>query len=108
MNWNTLNHIESLKEIDITSETQPIVIFKHSTRCPVSSMAKRKFESEWKYEENEIKPYFLDLIQHRDISNEIANRYGVDHESPQILVIKNGVCTFHSSHGEISANQLID
>lgn len=79
------------------------LIFKHSTRCPVSMMAKRNFESEAASLPAGIPLYFLDLIRHRDISAGVAEKFEVVHESPQVLVIRNGRCIFTSSHGDINA-----
>ena len=69
-------------------------------------MAKDRFERGWKYADEEIVPVFLDLISHRDVSNRIAQLYGIDHESPQILLVKNGKCIHTSSHSAIDAGGL--
>lgn len=100
--WKILDENTSLEDIDELSKQRPVVLFKHSTRCSVSSMAKRSLEHDWRLSEDQVRPYFLDLIQHRSISNQIAEHYGVQHESPQILLIKNGTCIYHTSHSSIS------
>lgn len=105
MNWKTLDDMVQLDEIKQSS--RPGVIFKHSTRCPISSMAKSRLEKAWKDEEMEgVDFYYLDLIRFREISNAIAQQFGIDHESPQVLVIKNGACIYDESHGGISYDQL--
>jgi len=104
MTWNYLKNIHDLDNIEKESFMVTIVIFKHSTRCFISKMALRQFESEFNLDE--IKPYFLDLLEHRDISNEIATRFGVTHQSPQIIVIKDGKAAYHTSHESIDANKL--
>lgn len=103
MNWITLDKIEQLDEIK--SSTGYSIIFKHSTRCSISMMAKRKFEFEWDALPAETPLYFLDLISYRNISNTIAEIFKVHHESPQLLVIKDGECIYEASHSEISAEE---
>lgn len=82
------------------------VIFKHSTRCSISSMAKRNFELNWDAIPDQTPLYFLDLISYRDISAFIAETFQVHHESPQVLLIKDGECILDLSHGEISADEI--
>jgi bacillithiol system protein YtxJ len=102
MNWNTLETIEELSVIDEASKTTPCLVFKHSTRCIISSMALNRLESSWKNDDGKkITPYYLDLLNYRAISNEIARRYGIEHQSPQALIISNGKCIYHASHSDI-------
>ncbi|MHB8259832.1 MAG: bacillithiol system redox-active protein YtxJ [Bacteroidia bacterium] len=108
MNWNTLNNISQLAEINEESKSIKVMLFKHSTRCSISSMALSRIESSWKdSDSNFIKPYYLDLIAHRDISNLIAEQYGVEHQSPQALIISNGKCIYHASHTNIKYSDII-
>jgi len=102
----TLDDIKLLDDVDEISKTKPVVLFKHSTRCSISRFALKRFDAEFNYDEDKIDWYLLDLLNHRDISNEIAKRYTIQHQSPQILVIKNGVCVFSSTHDGIDANDL--
>lgn len=102
----SLELISQLDEIDAISETKPVAIFKHSTRCSISRFALKQFDAAFNYPEDKIDWYLLDLLHHRDISNEIAHRYNVQHQSPQILVIKNGKAVYHDSHDGIDANDL--
>lgn len=104
MNWNNLENIQDLDTIENESFEKTILIFKHSTRCIISKMALRQFEGEFGSEE--IKPYFLDLLVHRDISNEITRRFNVVHQSPQIIVIKDGKAIYNVSHESIDASKL--
>jgi len=106
MNWITLNNISQLDEIK--SAQGYSILFKHSTRCSISMMAKKKFEFEWDSLPAETPLYFLDLISHRNISNAIAETFKVHHESPQLLLIKDGECIFEASHSEISAEEVAD
>ena len=105
INWRELTDLGQLSEIVDVSFEQTVLIFKHSTRCGVSRSVLRQFESEFDLEEK-ITPYFLDLLEHRDISNEIASRFGVVHQSPQLIVIKNGNSIYNASHDSIDAHDL--
>jgi len=99
IDWNTLSSLEQLDEIDQLSHQRTVLIFKHSTTCPISGMAKYRLEDQWQFPEGEApKIYYLDLLNYRSISNAIAERYSVHHESPQLLVIKEGECILESSH----------
>ena len=102
----TLAALSQLDEIDAVSETKPVVLFKHSTRCSISRFALKQFDAAFSYPEDKIDWYLLDLLNHRDISNEMAHRYNVQHQSPQILVIRNGKAIYHDSHDGISAHDL--
>ena len=105
INWNELTDLVQLDEIIAISNEKPVAIFKHSTRCSVSRMALKQFENEFN-SLDKVTPYFLDLIAHRDISNEIANRFGVTHQSPQLILIKNGKAIYNVSHSDIDAEEL--
>lgn len=103
MNWNKLTDISQLEEIKKESFSQPVLIFKHSTRCSISSMALDRLLRNWKEEDaQKIKPYYLDLIENRAISDEIEESFGVPHASPQAIVLKEGVAVYDNSHFGIS------
>lgn len=104
MNWIDLTSEEQLAQINEQSNTQPVVIFKHSTRCSISNMAKGRLERETA--PDNVPFYYLDLIRFRNVSNKIAEDYSVHHESPQVLVIKNGECTYDESHNGISMKDI--
>ena len=106
MNWISFNSQQQLQ--DIKAAKGYSVIFKHSTRCSISMMAKKKFELDWDTLPENMPVYFLDLLNHRDISNAIADVFQVHHQSPQLLLIKDGECIFESSHGEISAEEIAE
>ena len=97
-----LNSIEHLKEIEAKSATKTQVIFKHSTRCGISRMVLSQFEKDFDTSSTNLDLHFLDLLNHRDISNAIAERFNVVHESPQLLIIKNGIAVSNASHGSIN------
>jgi bacillithiol system protein YtxJ len=103
--WNELTDLAQLNEIITISNEKPVAIFKHSTRCSVSRMALKQFENEFN-SSDKVTPYFLDLIAHRDISNEIATRFGVYHQSPQLILIKEGKAIYNVSHSDIDAEEL--
>jgi bacillithiol system protein YtxJ len=104
--WIPLEDLGQLNEIILLSDEKPVVIFKHSTRCSISRMALKQFEKEYDLSDNEVTTYFLDLIAFRDISNEIASRFGVVHQSPQLLLIKGGKSVYDVSHSAIDAVEL--
>jgi bacillithiol system protein YtxJ len=106
MNWIILHHLTEVDDIKKASGYH--VIFKHSTRCSVSLMAKKRFEMVWDLIPENTSLYFLDLISHRDISAHIAEIFQVHHESPQVLVIKDGECILDASHGDISAEEVAE
>lgn len=104
MNWIPLQDEKQLEEIVANSNSIPQVIFKHSTRCAVSSMAKNRLDR--KEAPEGVNFYLLDLIRHRNISNRIASEFGVSHQSPQVLVIDNGKCIYNESHSEIIFDEI--
>lgn len=104
MNWIPLTNEAQLDEIVLNSNNKPQVLFKHSTRCSISSMAKSRLERS--EVPNDADFYLLDLIANRNISNKIAQNFNVYHESPQILIIKNGECIYDESHGSIDMDAI--
>ena len=89
------------------SNEKPVVIFKHSTRCSVSRMALKQFENEYDAADA-TENYFLDLIAYRDVSNAIASRFNVFHQSPQLLLIKDGIAVYNASHSDIDAKTVAE
>lgn len=106
MNWIDLADEAQLETIKQESATQPVVIFKHSTRCSISVMAKNRLDKAAQPEG--IKFYYLDLLQHRNISGKVAEDFHVHHESPQVLLIKNGECIYDESHNGIYLDEIIE
>jgi len=105
INWKQLTEIDQLNEIINESTEKPVAIFKHSTRCGVSRMSLKEFESEFDLHDF-VTTYFVDLLENRHISDEIANRFGIEHQSPQLILIKNGEPIYEASHGDIYADDL--
>jgi len=105
VNWIPLIFMGQLDEIVSLSDEKPVVLFKHSTRCSISRMALKQFENEFDLEDK-VDAYFLDLLEYRDISNEITCRFNVYHQSPQLLLIKEGKSVYDVSHSDIDAVEL--
>ena len=106
IDWLPIDDMGKLESIKALSHTSPCLIFKHSTRCSISSLAKNRLDKSWDYSRGKVVPFFLDVIAHREISNAIAEEYGVRHQSPQMLVIKDGRCVYDASHLDIGTNEL--
>jgi bacillithiol system protein YtxJ len=105
-NWSAIREIEDIQQIDQWSHEKPCLIYKHSTRCSISSVAMNRLEKGWDLTTEEVVPFYLDLIAHRAVSDFIATHYGVQHESPQVLLIHQGQCVYHNSHLGISARAI--
>lgn len=97
MDWNYLESEEGLAALNKKSADKPQVIFKHSTRCITSSMAKNRMDNS-KQLLDKADVYLLNVIEHRPVSNLVAEQFGITHESPQVLVIKNGRAVYNESH----------
>lgn len=106
MNWIMLTDTLQLQDIKEKSKQTPQVIFKHSSRCSISSMAKGRLDRSSSPQNADF--YFLDLISNRNISNQVAKDFNVYHESPQILIIKNGECVYDESHTSINMDEIKD
>ncbi len=104
--WIPLTREGQLEEIVEQSNTVPCLIFKHSSRCNISSMSKARLEKGWDFKADDLKPYFLDLIAFRNVSDAIAEKFDIYHESPQVLLIRNGECTYDASHLDISIQEI--
>ncbi len=101
--WNQLTSVDQLKDVIKSSSDKPVLLFKHSTRCSISSMAFSGFQNGWEGTEEQIGIYYLDLLNYRDVSNQIAELTGVMHQSPQIIVLKNNKVVYTATHTAISA-----
>lgn len=101
IHWVALTDVHQLETLKKESATTTVIIFKHSTRCSVSRMALKQFENNFDKAPNTYVAYFLDLLSYRDVSNEIATQFQVYHQSPQLLVLNNGVVVKHASHYDI-------
>lgn len=107
ISWKPFDSLQQLQDIIHKSYTHRVFIFKHSTRCSVSSIAKLRLEDHWDQSLSENSEVFLlDVISNRDISKEVADYFQVHHESPQILIIENGECTHDASHFDITVEEI--
>ena len=107
MNWIPLTESKQLQIIKEESFNHPVLILKHSTTCSISKTALNRLERNWKQENvGDLKPYYLDLLNYRPISAEIASLFNTEHQSPQILVIQNGESIYNASHFDISFAEL--
>ena len=102
LNWITLTDLSQLEEIKKESKNFPVFIFKHSTRCGISRMVIKQFEGLFQENHTNIKVYYLDLLNYREISNEIAAQFEVQHQSPQLIILKNKTVVEHTSHYDIT------
>ncbi len=108
MKWNSLRSIDQIEQIKIESRHAPVIIFKHSTRCNISRASLDRLERNWQDGETPgVKLYFLDLLSYRQISDKIADEFGVYHESPQVMIIRNEKATYDRSHFDIDYHQII-
>lgn len=106
MNWKILETMDTLDQLEKDSHNKMVAIFKHSVSCGISAHVKHSLESQWNVADEALDIYYLDLINFRPISNEIASRFGVMHQSPQILLIKDGKVIYHSSHMAVTAGNI--
>lgn len=106
MNWIDLTDEQQLERLKELSNQKAQVIFKHSTRCAISSMAKSRLERSTAPDTVDF--YFLDLVKYRQLSNKIAEDFAVYHESPQVLLIKNGECIYDESHSGIQMDEITE
>lgn len=105
MNWIALAAQDQLEAINLQSfspEIKGILLFKHSTRCSISQLAIDRLERSFNYSPEKLPAYFLDLLNYKSLSDYISEKYAVPHQSPQILIIKNGKCIYTASHMDIS------
>jgi len=106
MNWIPLHSESQLNEIKAKSADRPQLIFKHSTRCSTSALVKGRLERAKRPESIDF--YYLDLLSFRPISNRVADLFQIDHESPQVLLIRNGECVYDESHMGITMDEIVD
>ena len=102
LSWTPLISLEEINTIKEISINQSILIFKHSTRCGISRMVIKQFESLFNEENKQLKVYYLDLLNYREVSSKLSEVFQVIHQSPQLLVIKNGISVYNESHYEIT------
>ncbi|MDX1910647.1 MAG: bacillithiol system redox-active protein YtxJ [Saprospiraceae bacterium] len=104
--WIPLRSEAEILRIQERSRQVPCLIFKHSTRCNISSIARFRLEDDWSFGPQEMEAYYLDLIQHRSVSNAVAETFQVYHESPQVLLIVEGECIYDASHLDVQVEEI--
>ena len=102
LSWTPIISIDEINTIKEISKIQSILIFKHSTSCGISRMVMKQFESLFNEENKHLKVYYLDLLNFREVSSKLSEVFQVIHQSPQLLVIKNGISVYDESHYEIT------
>jgi bacillithiol system protein YtxJ len=109
MNWTEITSANQLDRLNDESKVQAVLIYKHSNRCHICTSVLDDIERQWlpSYDTS-LKPYFLDVIRNRDLSQAVSEQYGIVHESPQALVIIKGKCVFHRSHFQINLDELLE
>ncbi|MFN6071711.1 MAG: bacillithiol system redox-active protein YtxJ [Bacteroidota bacterium] len=106
--WSNLTEESQIAEIIALSNSIPVYIFKHSTTCGISAQAKENLEISFKNTDKPFLLYYLDLLKYRSISNEVASKLNVHHQSPQLILVHNGEVAFTTSHHKIKTNILED
>lgn len=106
INWLNLQSTQDVDKVIARSFLVPCLIFKHSTRCEISSIAKYRLEDDWAFEEDTLEAYFLDILNFRAVSAYIATALSITHESPQALLIHQGACVFDTSHLDVSIAEI--
>ena len=106
--WSNLTEENQIAEIIALSNSIPVYIFKHSTTCGISAQAKENVEISFKNTDKPFLLYYLDLLKYRSISNEVASKFNIHHQSPQLILVHNGEVTFTTSHHKIKSNILED
>lgn len=106
INWVALTKIEQLEDIKETSKIKTVLIFKHSTRCGISKMVLKQFEQLFTDEHKSLEVYFLDLLAFRNLSDAIAKEFNIQHQSPQIIAVKNEQAVFSAAHYDITQIKL--
>lgn len=104
--WKVLDNLDQIPQLVADSFSKPVAIFKHSTSCGISAQAKFKLEQGWDFDPQTLDFYYLDLLQNRPVSNQIALELEITHQSPQLIVLKDGKPIFHTSHHRISLSGL--
>ncbi|MEC8611125.1 MAG: bacillithiol system redox-active protein YtxJ [Bacteroidota bacterium] len=101
MTWKSISTSDHLDLVMSVSSRMPVFVFKHSTRCSISQMVLSRFERENKLTDGQF--YLLDLLSYRPLSDQISSIFGVQHESPQLLIINDEKCIAHASHYAVNS-----
>ncbi len=105
-NLESNSQIQQILELSNSEQLKGVAIFKHSTRCSISHAAWSKLQRQWLWDDAQLPIYYLDLLQFRSISNQISQDFSIEHQSPQLMIIKNGQCIYNTSHNGILAAEI--
>lgn len=103
-----ITDIEQLEKWIQSSDQHSVLLLKHSTQCSVSAEALEEVKKYHQEEANDVKVALIHVIEDRPVSNEVANRFGIKHESPQAIWIKDRKVVWHASHWDITQETLRD
>ncbi len=106
LHWIPLETIAGIEQLKARSHEVPCLIFKHSTRCNICTIAKYRLEDDWDFGPAEMEAYYLDVVLFRPVSLQVAADFQVHHESPQVLLIVRGECIYDASHLDITVEEL--
>ena len=102
MSWQLLKTQEQLEAFMQASSQKPVLFCKHSTRCSISSAALERMDRHADKWQDKVEPVHLDLLRYRELSDQLASVFDVEHASPQILLVSQGRCIYHTRHLDIS------
>lgn len=108
INWQALETTQQIEEIAELSRDTPCLVYKHSTSCGISAMAKKRIENDWEFDETVVVPYYLDILAFRNLSHLVAERFQTTHQSPQVLFIKDGKVVLSAAKFDISVKAVED
>ncbi|MFN0036575.1 MAG: bacillithiol system redox-active protein YtxJ [Saprospiraceae bacterium] len=106
LHWLLLDSFEGIEQLKNRSHEVPCLIFKHSTRCEICSIAKYRLEDDWDFGAGKMEAYYLDVLNFRPVSLQVADTFQVHHESPQVLLIVDGECIYDASQLDITVEEL--
>lgn len=106
--WIFLTSVDQLEEIERKSFKKPQIIFKHSTRCSISSISMNKFVKNYNIAQQDADLYYLDLLNYREVSNEVGYKFQIQHQSPQVIVVKGGAAVYDASHYAIQTHKILE
>ena len=105
--YQTLDSRDGVDALLRASHEAPLVIFKHSTSCSISHLAKSRLDRALRADDLALPVHYLDLLRHRDVSNYVAEALGVRHESPQVIIVDRGRAGYVATHLDIDPYALV-
>jgi bacillithiol system protein YtxJ len=105
-NLTSLERLEQLDRLIIESQAQPVLLFKHSYTCGVSAEALDELITHLNEDNPDVRYAMVTVQTHRDISNAVSAKFGVRHETPQALLVRDGRVVWSASHFRVNAEEL--